>query len=146
MTLRRFQGSYDLDKVAPADLPRLVKALAAMDALAALGLITFEVKIARPHKVCPEPSGRLQPQRQRIVDAITGERWWTAREVSDALGMNRNSINAQLGALANLGLVEASSRQTGADERGRGVRAEVRVFRASDAPSSVDENDPTGLR
>lgn len=129
MALRHFQGSYDLDKMSPTDLSRMANTLASLEALATLGVITFQIKVARPHKVRPAPSGRLQPQRQKIADAVTGERWWTAREVSDALGLNRNSINAQLGELAKLGVIEAQTRALPADPERAFGRKTVRVFR-----------------
>lgn len=137
MAHRTFTGSYDPNSLSFDDLQSIAGALAVMERLEKAGVITFRsgVAVLRPRKgVKPEKALHIQPQMRAIIDKITGERWWSAREVSDALDLNRNSINAQLFGLASKGVIEMADRDVSGTREG-GYRRTINVYRKWPEPT-----------
>jgi len=129
MAKRYFRGEIDLSKLGMEELSKATSALSVLEKMAGEGHLTFVMGISRSRKETPETLRRMQPQQVLIHEALTGDRWWSVREVAQALGLNENSVSAQLATMTGYGWLETTMGKREAKGRPRGRRT-VNLYRS----------------
>jgi len=119
MSIRRFTGDIDLEKLDFATLQRVSAALAVLEEEAKAGKIVFETKLVqwssklrkpRADKK-PEPLHMrpLQPGPRKVLEFLTKQvkdTWLSVEEISKALEMKANAVRPHLSLLHKRGDVK----------------------------------------